>query len=92
MLNKKLLLFSFENSNRNNTCIMRIDTGLHCHQDGHPQCQRLILCVQIIERNGTYFVVFMDSNLMPPLFRISNRSHVPIQFYQTEIREELPYT
>ncbi|CAF4309622.1 unnamed protein product, partial [Rotaria sp. Silwood2] len=51
--------------------------------------QCLILRVQIIERNGTYFVVFMDSNQMPAPFRIYNRSDVPIQFYQTEIREDL---
>jgi hypothetical protein len=59
---------------------MRYDNG---------QC--LILRVQIIERNGTYFVVFMDSNQMPAPFRISNRSDVPIQFYQTEIRDDFPY-
>jgi hypothetical protein len=33
----------------------------------------------------------MDSNQMPALFRISNRSDIPIQFYQTEIREEFNY-
>jgi vacuolar protein sorting-associated protein 13D len=53
--------------------------------------QCLILRVQIIERNGTYFVVFMDSDQMPVPFRISNRSDIPIQFYQTDIRDELNY-
>jgi hypothetical protein len=33
----------------------------------------------------------MDSNQMPSPFRISNRSNIPIQFYQTEIREESIY-
>ncbi|CAF0952993.1 unnamed protein product [Adineta steineri] len=56
---------------------MRYDNG---------QC--LILRVQIIERNGTFFVVFMDSNQMPPPFRITNRSDIPIQFHQTDIRPE----
>ncbi|CAF3844146.1 unnamed protein product [Rotaria sordida] len=53
--------------------------------------QCLILRVQVIERNGTYFVVFMDSNQMPVPFRIYNRSDVPIQFYQTETREDLSH-
>lgn len=53
--------------------------------------QCCILRVQILERRGTYFVVFMDSKQMPPPFRISNRSSVPIQFYQTAVREELTY-
>jgi vacuolar protein sorting-associated protein 13D len=53
--------------------------------------QCLILRVQIIERNSTYFVVFMDSDQMPAPFRISNRSDIPIEFYQTDIREELTY-
>jgi vacuolar protein sorting-associated protein 13D len=58
-------------------------------RDENGQC--LILRVQIIERHGTYFVVFMDSDQMPAPFRISNRSDVPVQFYQTDIREELLY-
>ncbi len=226
MLNREPLLFSFENSNRNNTCLMRVGTGLHCHQDGRPQwsqgfsiehdstyrqlqvrssrsssdwnysigidvrpgkdqlkkinfvflsaryiicnqcsydlliaqrplkdddsnylhvakqatvayhwprtdkeqllCVRvidnhryelvnwsggflidcinvvhinmryadgqcLILRVQVIERHGTYFVVLMDSNQMPAPFRITNRSDVPILFYQSEIPEETTY-
>ena len=53
--------------------------------------QCLILRVQVIERNSTFFVVFMDSNQMPAPFRICNRSAVPIQFYQTDIREEFSY-
>jgi hypothetical protein len=48
--------------------------------------------VQIIERNGTYFVVFMDSNEMPAPFRITNRSDIPIEFYQTDIRTELTHS
>lgn len=43
--------------------------------------------VQVIERGGTYFVVFMDSNQMPAPLRIKNLSDVPIQFYQTETRD-----
>ena len=57
----------------------------------YDNSQCLIFRVQVIERNGTYFVVFMDSNQMPAPFRIKNRSDIPIQFYQTEIREELTY-
>jgi vacuolar protein sorting-associated protein 13D len=53
--------------------------------------QCLILRVQIIERNSTYFVVFMDSNKMPAPFRLCNRSDIPIQFYQTDTREEFSY-
>ncbi|CAF3239742.1 unnamed protein product, partial [Rotaria sp. Silwood2] len=53
--------------------------------------QCLILRVQVIERNGTYFAVFLDSNQMPAPFRICNRSDVPIQFYQTESREDLSH-
>jgi vacuolar protein sorting-associated protein 13D len=47
--------------------------------------------VQVIERGGTFFVVFMDSNQMPAPLRIENLSDVPIQFYQSETREELTY-
>ena len=47
--------------------------------------------VQVIERGGTFFVVFMDSNQMPAPLRIKNLSDVPIQFYQSETREELTY-
>ncbi|CAF5067809.1 unnamed protein product, partial [Rotaria sp. Silwood1] len=53
--------------------------------------QCLILRVQVIERGGTFFVVFMDSNQMPAPLRIKNLSDVPIQFYQSETREELTY-
>ena len=53
--------------------------------------QCLILRVQVIERNGTYFIVFMDSHQMPPPFRIVNRSDLPILFYQSEIREEFTH-
>lgn len=53
--------------------------------------QCFILRVQVIERNGTYFVVFMDSNQMPPPFRMCNRSDIPIQFYQTDIRTEFTH-
>ncbi|CAF3567800.1 unnamed protein product [Adineta steineri] len=53
--------------------------------------QCLILRVQVIERGGTFFVVFMDSNQMPAPLRVSNLSDVPIQFYQSETREELTY-
>jgi vacuolar protein sorting-associated protein 13D len=45
----------------------------------------------VIERGGTFFVVFMDSNQMPAPLRIKNLSDVPIQFYQSETREELTY-
>jgi vacuolar protein sorting-associated protein 13D len=45
----------------------------------------------VIERGGTFFVVFMDSNQMPAPLRIENLSDVPIQFYQSETREELNY-
>ena len=47
--------------------------------------------MQVIERGGTFFVVFMDSNQMPAPLRIKNLSDVPIQFYQSETREELTY-
>lgn len=57
------------------------------YNDG--QC--LIVRVQIIEKHGTYFVVFLDSNQIPVPFRICNKSDVPIQFYQTEIRENLTH-
>ncbi|UJR20376.1 hypothetical protein I4U23_023508 [Adineta vaga] len=50
--------------------------------------QCFILRVQVIERNETYFVVFMDANRLPAPFRISNRSNIPIQFYQTDIRPD----
>ncbi|CAF2761002.1 unnamed protein product [Rotaria sp. Silwood2] len=53
--------------------------------------QCLILRVQVIERGGTFFVVFMDSNQMPAPLRVKNLSDVPIQFYQSETREELTY-
>ncbi|UJR35531.1 hypothetical protein I4U23_028285 [Adineta vaga] len=56
---------------------------------GNNQC--LILRVQVIERGGTFFVVFMDSNQTPAPLRICNLSDVPIQFYQSETREELTY-
>ncbi len=52
---------------------------------------RLFFRVQVIERGGTFFVVFMDSNQMPAPLRIRNLSDVPIQFYQSETREELTY-
>ena len=45
----------------------------------------------MIERGGTFFVVFMDSNQMPAPLRIKNLSDVPIQYYQSETREELTY-
>jgi vacuolar protein sorting-associated protein 13D len=45
----------------------------------------------VIARGGTFFVVFMDSNQMPAPLRIKNLSDVPIQFYQSETREELTY-
>lgn len=51
--------------------------------------QCLLLRVQIIERHGTYFVVFMDSKSMPAPFRIVNRSSLAIQFYQTDARDQL---
>ena len=57
------------------------------YSDG--QC--LILRVEVIKRNGTYFIIFTDSNEMPPPFRITNRSDVPILFYQSEVREEFTY-
>ncbi len=47
--------------------------------------------VQVIERGGTFFVVFMDSNQMPAPLRIKNMSDVPIQFYQSETREEFTH-
>lgn len=47
--------------------------------------------MQVIERGGTFFVVFMDSNQMPAPLRIKNLSDVPIQFYQSGTREELTY-
>lgn len=50
-----------------------------------------ILQVQVVERNDTYFVIFMDSTKIPPPFRICNRSDVPIEFYQTEISEDRGY-
>ena len=50
-----------------------------------------IFRVQVIERGGTFFVVFMDSNQMPAPLRIKNLSDVPIQFYQSETREDLTY-
>ena len=53
--------------------------------------QCLILRVQVIERGGTFFVVFMDSNQMPAPLRIRNLSDVPIQYYQSETRDELTY-
>ena len=53
--------------------------------------QCLILRVQVIERGGTFFIVFMDSNQLPASLRIKNLSDVPIQFYQSETREELTY-
>ncbi|CAF1602704.1 unnamed protein product [Rotaria magnacalcarata] len=53
--------------------------------------QCLILRVQVIERGGTFFVVFMDSNQMPAPLRVKNLSDVPIQFYQSDTREELTY-
>lgn len=52
-----------------------------------PICFR----VQVIERGGTFFVVFMDSNQMPAPLRIKNLSDVPIQFYQTDTREDFTY-
>jgi vacuolar protein sorting-associated protein 13D len=51
----------------------------------------LLFRVQVIERGGTYFVVFMDSNQMPAPLRIRNLSDVPIQFYQSETREEFTH-
>ena len=49
-LNREPLLFSCDNSNRNNTCVMRIGTGLHQQQDGRPQwSQRFSL-----EHGSTY--------------------------------------
>lgn len=45
----------------------------------------------MIERGGTFFVVFMDSNQMPAPLRVKNLSDVPIQFYQSETREELTH-
>ncbi|CAF1027739.1 unnamed protein product [Adineta ricciae] len=52
-------------------------------RDKMNQC--VLLHVQVIERNETYFVVFMDANRMPAPFRISNRSNISIQFQQTDI-------
>jgi vacuolar protein sorting-associated protein 13D len=51
----------------------------------------LFFRVQVIERGGTFFVVFMDSNQMPAPLRIKNMSDVPIQFYQSETREEFTH-
>ncbi|CAF0969742.1 unnamed protein product [Didymodactylos carnosus] len=53
--------------------------------------QCLILRVQVIQRGGTYFVVFMNSDDMPPPIRIDNLSYVPIQFYQTETKDDLSH-
>ncbi|CAF0865083.1 unnamed protein product [Adineta ricciae] len=64
--------------------------GFHINlRYGNNQC--LILRVQVIERGGTFFVVFMDSNQMPAPLRIVNLSDVPIQFYQSETREDLTH-
>lgn len=51
--------------------------------------QCFLLRVQIIERHGTFFVIFMDSKSMPAPFRIVNRSSLPIQFCQTDVCEQL---
>lgn len=67
----------------------RIDDiqSFHVHMREN-QGKSHFLRVEVILQNATYFIVFTDTDKMPPPIRIDNHSEVPIVYYQTHIREE----